>query len=66
MLRPRRVLYAKTLSQIIFSLQRSVGTHVAMASAQGPTCALALVAIFPQAVERPQVSLVISAFHLCA
>lgn len=54
------VVYATPLSEIIFSHQRSVGTHVAMVSAQGPTCAPALVVIFPQAVERPQVSSIIS------
>lgn len=35
---------------------QSVEIHVAMASAQGPTCAPAPVVIFPQTVERPQSS----------
>lgn len=41
------------------SLQRSVGTRVVMAFAQGPTCVPALVVILPLAVVRPQVSSVL-------
>ncbi len=41
------------------SLQRSVGTRVVMAFAQGPTCVPAPVVTLPPAVVRPQVSSVI-------